>query len=318
MSKKYSDLKNDLGDLIRDADFISNNDSIVLRATNRALSDIDLGDTGEGNTQMYGYHFQVEIQDIPFDNEITGTITTAGTTTLIDSARTFITDGITKGDVVENTTDVSVCRVVSVDSQTQLTVSALKNGTDNDFDVSDAYIIYGVNYKIDSSWNYKFPKILRLAQDQDTEFEYVSPDDFERKKYITQSGQYNYTVDFQNGTECLKISYETKESMQFEFYSHNMVLDDDGSARKMIMENDNDTVLIPDSHYYTLVELSAGYILQQKDGETSDTSLTHLKDGRRRLKLMCNSIGVYQKSPVQKLRVRGEWFHLHKTSNDND
>lgn len=65
-------------------------------------------------------------------------------TTLTDSAGTFdSTDDVYAGMIVHNTTDDSWGTVVSVDSATQITTSALANGTDNDFDASDAYIIYG-------------------------------------------------------------------------------------------------------------------------------------------------------------------------------
>lgn len=77
----------------------------------------------------------------------TGTVTTTGvkttdTITLTDSAATFITDGIGRGDVVFNRTDLSFATVVSVESETQLTSLLLTGGTDNNFDTSDVYSIY--------------------------------------------------------------------------------------------------------------------------------------------------------------------------------
>jgi hypothetical protein len=60
---------------------------------------------------------------------------------LIDSNATFITDEVGVGGTVSNTTDGSSGTVVSVDSETQLTVDALLGGTDNDFDNGDAYTV---------------------------------------------------------------------------------------------------------------------------------------------------------------------------------
>ena len=60
-------------------------------------------------------------------------------TTLNDSTATFQTDGVLVGTEILNTTDGSVATVVSVNSQTQLTTSALTDGADNDFDNGDAY-----------------------------------------------------------------------------------------------------------------------------------------------------------------------------------
>ena len=54
----------------------------------------------------------------------TGTNTTATTLKLIDSTATFITNNVKTGDVVHNDTDETAATVVSVDSQTQLTLNA--------------------------------------------------------------------------------------------------------------------------------------------------------------------------------------------------
>ena len=72
-----------------------------------------------------------------------GTVTTANGagTTLTDSAATFVTSGVKAGMLVRNTTDGSIGYVVSVDSETQLTISGLSGGTDNDWDSGDAYQI---------------------------------------------------------------------------------------------------------------------------------------------------------------------------------
>jgi len=63
-------------------------------------------------------------------------------TVLTDSEATFIaTSNVKVGNVVRNTTDGSTGTVVTIDSETQITTSALVDGTDNDFDVDDAYTI---------------------------------------------------------------------------------------------------------------------------------------------------------------------------------
>ena len=53
-----------------------------------------------------------------------GTNTTATSLKLIDSAATFITQSVKTGDVVHNDTDGTAATVVTVDSQTQLTLNA--------------------------------------------------------------------------------------------------------------------------------------------------------------------------------------------------
>jgi hypothetical protein len=73
-----------------------------------------------------------------------GTCTTANAagTILIDSAATFVTDGVQIGAIVVNFTDQSVASVLSIESETQLTMEILDDGTDNDWDVNDAYKIW--------------------------------------------------------------------------------------------------------------------------------------------------------------------------------
>ncbi|MEN9389315.1 MAG: hypothetical protein RLY61_399 [Candidatus Parcubacteria bacterium] len=53
-----------------------------------------------------------------------GVNTTATTNLLIDSAATFITNNVATGDIVHNDTDGTAATVVSVDSETQLTLNA--------------------------------------------------------------------------------------------------------------------------------------------------------------------------------------------------
>ena len=76
----------------------------------------------------------------------TGTVTNADATgiTLEDSTATFETDSVQRGDWVINFTDQSVTEVLSVTSQTILVTRGLRNGTDNQFDSSDAYKVWEV------------------------------------------------------------------------------------------------------------------------------------------------------------------------------
>lgn len=80
---------------------------------------------------------------------LTGTTTGADSpTTLIDSGATFVTDSVAAGDVVYNSTDQSIAIVKSVDSETQLTCTALVSGTDDTFQTGDSYAVRGVPNQI--------------------------------------------------------------------------------------------------------------------------------------------------------------------------
>lgn len=76
-----------------------------------------------------------------------GTVTTIDATgnKLIDSGATFISDGVIEGASIINFTDQSVGTVLSVDSETQITLlTALEDGTDNQWDSSDIYKIWNI------------------------------------------------------------------------------------------------------------------------------------------------------------------------------
>lgn len=74
----------------------------------------------------------------------TGTITTGSSTQLIDSAADFVTDGVEAGYWIINFTDQSVTEVLEVVDLNTLNVQPLTDGTDNDFDVADAYKVWEV------------------------------------------------------------------------------------------------------------------------------------------------------------------------------
>ena len=74
----------------------------------------------------------------------TGTATTASATFLTDTAATFVTNGVKRGDWIVNFTDQSVTEVLGVISETQIITTGLREGSGNDFGVGDAYKIWQV------------------------------------------------------------------------------------------------------------------------------------------------------------------------------
>lgn len=79
--------------------------------------------------------------DIAYPNAIeAGTSTTVSASKLIDSTGLFVTNNIATGDVIHNDTLGTAATVVSVDSQTQLTLNA------NIFTATaQAYVIYSMS-----------------------------------------------------------------------------------------------------------------------------------------------------------------------------
>jgi hypothetical protein len=104
-----------------------------------------------GGNVFVGLTATLQNAQIMFERRVnllsSGTITTASTSSeraylLIDSAATFITDGVKRGDIVHNETDIAYGEVLTVDSETQLTVLKTGGGTDNELNLNDTYYIY--------------------------------------------------------------------------------------------------------------------------------------------------------------------------------
>jgi len=86
------------------------------------------------------YAPSLQVSTLP--SPITGTTTgVASGSVLIDSTATFVTDGVVAGDIVGNITDSSFAVVKAVNSETQLTLTKLIEGTDNTWSTSDSYAI---------------------------------------------------------------------------------------------------------------------------------------------------------------------------------
>jgi len=76
--------------------------------------------------------------NVPYPTSIaTGTNTSTSASKLVNSAATFITNNVKIGDIVYNTTDSTAATVVSVDSETQLTLNA-----DIFTATSKSYVVY--------------------------------------------------------------------------------------------------------------------------------------------------------------------------------
>lgn len=117
-----------------------NNGSTDSFVTWKDYEDIIYGNNTSSQSVAGGFSI---IDDSTLDSQVTGSATSAGAlsggqATLTDTAADF--SDVSPGDIVHNTTDGSDGIVLSKTSSTVL-VTALFGGTDNDWAVSDAYII---------------------------------------------------------------------------------------------------------------------------------------------------------------------------------
>lgn len=105
------------------------------------------GDLGGG--LLIGITATLQDAQIEFEERVTpassGTATSGGgSTTLNDTAATFITDGVVRGAWIVNFTDQSVATVRTVDSEIKLTTTPLVEGTGNTYDNLDVYKVWNI------------------------------------------------------------------------------------------------------------------------------------------------------------------------------
>lgn len=96
-----------------------------------------------GGGVLVGLTMELQNAQVAFEERTvpqeSGTATATGTTLLEDSTALFITNGVSRGAQVINYTDGSIGTVVSVDSETQVTHTALTGGLNNDWTIADSY-----------------------------------------------------------------------------------------------------------------------------------------------------------------------------------
>lgn len=303
MAIKLSDIKQQIQDDLVDSGFVSDRQSQILRAINNTLKEID---------NKGAFSFQLEMQMIDFNTKLTGTTTGSDSATiLIDSSASF-TGKVAPGDVVKNTTDGSTTRVKSVDSATQITCFSLADGTDNTFQTGDSYEIETTNYSLDSS--YKAPYLLTKNEDENQEFEFVDPRYFQYKDKVLNSSHRIYSVAYKQGNWVLMINWDTSERLVFEYFSHNMVLDEDGSTRKTTFVNDNDTLLIPDDNYLVVVNGALYRLFKQlEDINRSQKWRLYFEEYKIALEDLKNEYGMPIPQPVKRMKVRPIQRRINRT-----
>lgn len=73
--------------------------------------------------------------------------------TFIDTSATFETNNVARGSMVINFTDQSIADVVEVVDEQTLVTKVLVNGSDNSYDVSDAYQVFNIIQKVTTGGN---------------------------------------------------------------------------------------------------------------------------------------------------------------------
>lgn len=156
---------------------------------------------------------------------------------------------------------------------------------------------------------FKSPNDLRIDSDENVYFSYVDPNYFFRKKGVNESGERMYTITHDGNTKYLKINYDTTDTLNFEYFTTDMVLDDGGTARRAYVDgnSDSDTFLFPDKYIGVLLNLTLAYLYGQLKGWNDATTIRCFSEGRRKLTQMINNIGKEVKKPISRMKPRNEW-----------
>jgi len=126
------------------------------------LMDCKMGSSTALLLKTHNKSGQVQIYFTGRTADVTGTTTTFAPSPdtsklLIDSSATFITDGVKKGDIVEGVGNITT--VVSVDSETQITLADYNIGTSaqnykiwSDFNAPATFIQNAIAKALQSKW----------------------------------------------------------------------------------------------------------------------------------------------------------------------
>ena len=161
---------------------------------------------------------------------------------------------------------------------------------------------------IDSN-TFKFPSDLRINSDEDKHFTYREPNFWFRKHGTRGSTEPMYAIVFNANTRTLKINHSVTETLNFEYYTTDMVLDNDASTRRAHIDglSDSDTLLIPDQFIDIPLNFAISELYGIKKQYNDPECLIFEQKAQNRLKAMINSLGTYERMPVQGISIHSEW-----------
>ena len=116
-----------------------------------------------------------------------------------------------------------------------------------------------------------------------------------------------FTLEWIRGTQVVKLNWDTTEVLWLTFYSNALAQDTSGT-RKQTLDDDTDTLLIPDTYFQVVIDLSVAELYGLHKGYSDPEHIMFLQKGRKRLLAMINSIGTIQaRERRDGLRIRNEW-----------
>ena len=112
---------------------------------------VNVLDISLNRTLPYRYVSHDELNTFTFASELTGSATSAGTsTTLVSTSTNFLTADIEEGDTIRNTTDGSYAVVDEIVDADNITTSPLSGGSDNSWQSSDNFSVHRLATSLDS------------------------------------------------------------------------------------------------------------------------------------------------------------------------
>lgn len=180
-----------------------------------------------------------------------------------------------------------------------------------DFQIEVANVTFDSDnddYILASTLSLKFPTDLRVQSDENLEFHYVEPHDYFRRNGVLSSTELMYTITFEGGTRILKINYSTSDTLELEYMSNYMWLDDDASTRKENTDGDNSDTLLMDDRFWRVIPLFASASLIRQRTTPDSVQAKNIEDEAvRLLKRMKSSIGIIRRFPTLRPKIRSEW-----------
>lgn len=157
--------------------------------------------------------------------------------------------------------------------------------------------------------NLKWIDNILINTDENVVFTKRTDEYFRRKRGVNVSTERMYAEEYLNGTKNLLIYHGESDTLNVIWFS-NYLVSNSGTRQRYFSEGttlDNQQLLIPDEYADAVIDITVGYLYQEDRNEQSSSSNVFLNRGRETLRNLISATGIYEKKPLNVIRINSEW-----------
>lgn len=168
---------------------------------------------------------------------------------------------------------------------------------------------YALSTPITSLAVLKWVDNVLINSDENVTFTKRDPSYFRRRRGVNNSQERMFAIESLSGTKYILVYHAESDTLNLIWYSTYLVASSAGTRAPSLPTTGNSsyTFLIPDEYMDCVIDLACAYLYLQDRNEQSGSSKLFLDTGRSTLQNMINTIGQFEKKPVNQLNVRSEW-----------